>query len=72
MKQRHRAAYQTNALYTLHALNISPKQDFFTLNRSQVEGLLVEADRRRYQKPARANGSRARYFYAKLQREARG
>lgn len=44
--------------------------DFHELRASQVDALLAEADRVRYRKPKNANGSRARYFYALLQRRA--
>lgn len=45
--------------------------DFHQLTSSQVDQLLEEADRVRYRKPKNANGSRARYFHALLQRRAR-
>lgn len=45
-------------------------RDFHTLTSDEVERLLAEADRVKYRKPRNANGSRARYFHAKLQREA--
>jgi len=59
------------ARMTLENMNIAVGQDFHTLRSEQVDALLAEADRMRYQKPANANGSRARYFHDKLQREAR-
>jgi hypothetical protein len=71
MKAEHAEAYRVNALAVLASLKIDPSQDFFTLSASQVSGLLAEADRVRYQKPKQANGSRGRYFYARLQRHAR-
>lgn len=43
--------------------------DFHTLNTAQVEVLLAEANYCHYRRPSNANGSRARYFHAKLQRE---
>ncbi len=55
---------------TLAALGVPADADFHTLTSSQVDALLAEAKRERYQKPANANGSRARYFYARLQRQA--
>ena len=45
--------------------------DFHTLNTAQVEVLLAEANHCHYRRPKNANGSRARYFHAKLQREKR-
>ncbi len=68
---RHRAGKRDNARAVLANANIAIGQDFFTLAPSQVCELLEEADRVRYQKPASANGSRGRYFHARLQREAR-
>jgi hypothetical protein len=70
MKPRHRAAYGVAARATLDMLNIAIGQDFHTLRSEQVDRLLAEADRVRYQKPAGANGSRARYFHDRLQRQA--
>jgi hypothetical protein len=70
MKARHVQSELTNARATLANLNIAIGQDFHTLSSSQVDGLLTEADRVRYQKPRNANGSRARYFHARLQRYA--
>lgn len=43
---------------------------FYTLSSEQVDALLVQADNWRYRKPANANGSRARYFHAFMQRMA--
>jgi hypothetical protein len=71
VKQRHVEGARLNAIETFKSLNISVGQDFFTLSFSQVDRLLEEADRVRYQKPKFANGSRARYFHARLQRQAR-
>lgn len=45
--------------------------DYHTLRTSQVDALLVHADRLKYRKPRNANGSRGRYFYAALQRAAK-
>lgn len=71
MKLRHRAAVSNMARITLKLMNIAVGQDFHTLSSDQVDKLLIEADRVRYQKPKNANGSRARYFHDRLQREAR-
>ena len=70
MKPGHQAVHRAHARYALRNLNIAIGQDFHTLNSAQIEGLLLEADRVRYQKPASANGSRARYFHDRLQRRA--
>lgn len=70
-QQRHADANRQNALALFRNLNIGVDQNFFTLNNFQVCGLLEEADRVRYQKPKYANGSRARYFHARLQRQAK-
>jgi len=71
-QERHAAGDRLNARAVLESINASMDQDFHTLSTSQVDKLLVEADRVRYQKPKGANGSRARYFYQRLQRQARG
>lgn len=44
--------------------------DFHTLSSAQVERIVDAAKRYRYRKPANANGSTARYFFAMLQRHA--
>jgi hypothetical protein len=71
VKERHKQAHQFNARSVLNMLHIAIGQDFHTLSGSQVDGLLEEANRVRYQKPHNANGSRARYFHDRLQRLAR-
>lgn len=43
-------------------------RDFHTS--AQVDVILAEADRVHYRKPRNANGSRGRYFYQRLQRQA--
>lgn len=60
----------TNARKILADCGISLSSDFFTLAGSQVCRLLEWADTVRYRKPKNANGSRGRYYHAKLQREA--
>lgn len=70
VKERHREGAKQNALSVLSLIHAHVGQDFHTLSSAQVDGVLQEADRVRYQKPANANGSRGRYFYSKLQREA--
>ncbi len=71
-QKRHAQGAQLDACATLEGLRIARGQDFHALSRAQVEGLLEAADRVRYQKPSFANGSRARYFHERLQRQARG
>ena len=71
MKERHKEAARVNARCVLQAANVSLGQDFHTLSSLQVDVILAEADRVRYQKPKNANGSRGRYFYERLQRQAR-
>jgi hypothetical protein len=70
MKQRHAEAERVNAQYVLKGCRIPLGADFHTLDREQVERLLEEADRTRYQRPRNANGSRARYFHDLMQRRA--
>lgn len=60
----------SDARVILHRLHIPIGQDFHTLHSSQVDELLAEADRVKYRKPKDANGSRGRYFHARLQRLA--
>lgn len=71
MKPHHVEGERANARAVLSAAKVALGQDFHTLSAAQVSELLVEADRVRYQKPARANGSRGRYFHDLLQRRAR-
>ena len=42
--------------------------DFHTLDSETVRRILLAADEHKYRKPSSANGSRARYFYAALNR----
>ena len=70
-EQRHRDAKRNNARAFLGNINASIGQDFHTLAASQVDAVLAEARRVRYQRPKHANGSLARYFYDRMQRQAR-
>lgn len=70
MRESHKEAYRLNARATLQMINANANQDFHTLSSAQIDALLIEADRVHYQKPVNANGSRARYFFARLQRQA--
>lgn len=51
-------------------LGVPIAADFHTLTSDQVESVLAAADAARYRKPRNANGSRARYYHARLQRLA--
>lgn len=55
----------------LSKLGIASGTDFHALRSSQVTDLLLAADLLKYRKPKNANGSRARYFHAYLQRVCR-
>jgi hypothetical protein len=70
MKRRHIEGARQNARAVLAMTHASVGQDFHTLSSEQVDVILAEADRVKYQKPKNANGSRGRYFYQKLQRDA--
>jgi hypothetical protein len=71
MKIKHIPSIRLNAIETLKALNLNVNQDFHALRSSQVDALLECAIAAKYQAPFNANGSRARYFHAKLIREAK-
>lgn len=70
MKAKHKGAYKTHAIATLEWCGIPIGANFYSLKPSQVDKLIESADQDRYQKPANANGSRARYYHARLQRHA--
>lgn len=55
----------------LRAIDSNETQDFHTLSSEKVEILLTWADAQKYRKPKNANGSRARYYFARLQRLAK-
>lgn len=59
---------KTEALHIATAHNIPLGVDFHTLASDVVHRILDAADARKYRKPKTANGSRARYFYAMLNR----
>jgi len=46
--------------------------DFHTLGIVMVERIIAAADEWKYRKPMNANGSRARYFYAYMNRAYNG
>lgn len=58
-------------LQYLDANGIDIEQDFSTLSFFQVLILIEMAKMQRYYKPKNANGSRARYYFAALQRDYR-
>jgi hypothetical protein len=72
VKKKHADYFAMEARMTLEMLKIRIGQDFHSLKTSQVDALLVEADRVNYQRPRNTNGSRARYFHDLLQRRAKG
>jgi hypothetical protein len=53
----------------LNGAGIDIDADFYTLSSSQVETLLELARIQKYRQPKNANGSKARYFFAALQRD---
>ena len=55
------------ALYDIRGIG---SKDFHALNSEQVEKIISLADSRGYRAPKNAKGSRARYFYAYLERVA--
>jgi len=59
-----------NARKILADCGIETGANFHTLDGSKVTRLLEWANTCHYRKPKNANGSRGRYFHAKLQREA--
>jgi hypothetical protein len=54
----------------LAAIGCEVNADFHALDSNQVARTLMEADQRKYKAPRNANGSRARYFFAYVQRRA--
>lgn len=69
-RNERRLAIGIRARETLQRLGIDPAIDFHALPRSRVAALLEEAKLQKYRRPQSANGSKARYFHAKLMREA--
>lgn len=61
---------KSKARETLARIGIPVPGDFHALNNEQKDALQEEADRVKYRRPSRANGSRLRYFHARLQRLA--
>ena len=58
------------ALDILGRCGATARPDFHTLPASSVCELLEFADEYKYRKPKNANGSRGRYFYARVLRAA--
>lgn len=65
-----KSAKSAHARETLARMKIPVGEDFHALRSSQVDLLLAEAKRVKYKKPKNANGSKARYFHDRLQRQA--
>lgn len=64
---------EPEAIQQLAAQGVDVKTaDFHTLSSADVDRVLAWADLCRYRKPRNANGSRGRYFLARLQRIANG
>lgn len=62
---------KSNATGLASQFHIPLGRDWFTLNNSEVCNVIEAADHVKYRKPKNANGSRGRYFYARLNRAAR-
>lgn len=65
-----RALRANDARNILINCGVRISDDFHALHSYQVQSLLDWADKWHYRKPRNANGSRARYFHAYLQRLA--
>jgi hypothetical protein len=61
---------RADAYALANAYRIPLGLDFHALDTAQVENVIAAADSVKYRKPANANGSRARYFHARLVRAA--
>ena len=59
------------ACAVLASLGIQRGEDFHALSNSKIIDLATAAKSSGYRKPKSANGSRARYFHARLQRACR-
>lgn len=70
MKQKDQIAQRASAKATLAWLGLNVRRDFHQLNTHQVESLAKAAKAVRYSAPKNANGSTARYFFARLVRHA--
>lgn len=63
------AVHYASVAEKLNSVGIDISQNFFTLSFFQVSELVEMAISQRYYKPKNANGSRARYYFAALQRD---
>jgi len=61
---------RSDAFDIANAYRIPLALDFHALDSAQVDNVIAAADSVSYRKPANANGSRARYFHARLVRAA--
>ena len=57
---------EATAIATAHGIPLDV--DFFALSNDVVHRILQAADQQKYRQPKNANGSRARYFHARLVR----
>lgn len=64
------AVAKADAIDLAARFGIDLTRDFHTLPFSQVARVIAAADSVRYRQPRNANGSRARYFHARLVRTA--
>ena len=67
-RARKAAAAKADALALVERFGIDLSRDFHALSSDQVERIVAAADSVRYRVPRNANGSRARYFHARLER----
>ncbi len=65
-----RDTQRDNAKETLALCRVPVGADFHKLDSDQVVALIAAADAERYRAPRNANGSRARYYHAMLERRA--
>ena len=61
---------RSDARATFARIGVPRAVSFHALPSDHVDALIAEADRVKYRRPANANGSRARYFHARLMRAA--
>jgi hypothetical protein len=64
------AVAKADAIDLAGRYGIDLTRDFHALPSGQVERIIEAADSVRYRQPRNANGSRARYFHARLVRTA--
>lgn len=66
-----RRKQKIDACSVLNQIGAGRNTDFHELSSSKVDLLLSWAKTAGYYKPKNANGSRGRYFFARLQRQCR-